>query len=125
MWVAAGCTTHIVDLGLGLLPVTSAAVRLIPRGSPIPRRLSALLIPRPDPLQTPLELLLIHRSSQPPSAQGAADPSDLQATKGQGKQAQLTQTAFSGSMKAYEMSSTRASPFDEGLAPLYSSSKVL
>jgi hypothetical protein len=86
---AAGCTTHIVDLGLGLLPVTSASVRLIPRGSPIPRRLSALLIPCPDPLQAPLELLLIHRPSQPPAAQGAADPTDLQPSKSQGNQPRL------------------------------------
>ncbi len=89
MGVAAGCTTHIVDLGLGLPTVTSAAVRLIPRGRPIQCRLSALLIPYPDPLQALLELLLIHRSSQPPAAQGAADPPDLQSTKSQGKQPQL------------------------------------
>jgi hypothetical protein len=70
-------------------PVTSAAVRLIPRGSPIPRLLSALLIPFPDPLQAQPELLLIHRTSQAPAAQGAADPPDLQSSNRQDKQPQL------------------------------------
>ena len=44
---------------------------------------------RPDPLQRSPELTLTHRSCQGPLADGAADPPDLQTTKGKGEQTQL------------------------------------
>lgn len=50
---------------------------------------AAPLLAAPDLLQAPPEFLLTHGPRETTTAHGAADPPDLQCTKGKGKHAQL------------------------------------